>query len=351
MTTKDTLYPFILDHMSTVFHDIVEDSYMAGGLGESQYTEIAEDAVTALEGDLLTYVDKDPAAGKSTDTIKESYKTFFAITSYRIAHAIHNIGMEEQEYLGSPSNLVVLARQISEHAKAKTGVEIHPAAKIGKNFVLDHGIGTIIGETCSIGDNCMILNNVVLGASGVAYNKDVETLGYRHPQIGDRVEIAGNADVLGPITIGDDSFIGARVQVTDSVPPATRITNVAMLQIERPSVKGPQRPRVHGVIHSNEGMIEVFGEHLATCNACWSPVWHSHTEEVPDVSVDIELCVSRYGLLDKLELKLRVSKELELTNNKSFCRIALSFDEDDNGRILLGGLPVEQAFRTAELRT
>lgn len=105
------------------------------------------------------------------------------------------------------------ARLLTEQAKVSTGIEIHPAAKIGGSFVIDHGYGVVIGETATIGNNCYILQGVTLG--GTKITKKIT--GKRHPSIGNNVEIGGFSKVLGNITVEDNVFIGPNCTITENI--------------------------------------------------------------------------------------------------------------------------------------
>lgn len=115
------------------------------------------------------------------------------------------------------------AKLISENAKIKTGIEIHPACTIGKRFVLDHGIGTVIGETCHIGDDCYILQSVILGSSKIANNKN----GKHHPSIGNPVQPGRFVTIVGDITIGNNVKISSHTTVKKSIPANTKIINTS----------------------------------------------------------------------------------------------------------------------------
>lgn len=111
-------------------------------------------------------------------------------------------------------NEIVDAKKISEYLKVKTGIEIHPASKIGNNFVIDHGVGTVIGETCIIGDNCYFLQNIILGSSKIALNEH----GSRHPIIGNNVEIGGFVRIFGRVIIGQNVKISPHSIIYENVP-------------------------------------------------------------------------------------------------------------------------------------
>jgi serine O-acetyltransferase len=141
-----------------------------------------------------------------------------AITTYRIAHELYINGIP------------FIPRIMSEHVHSLTGIDIHPGAKIGKNFFIDHGTGVVIGETTEIGDNVKLYQGVTLGA--LSFPKDekgnIIKGRKRHPTIGNNVVIYSGATILGPdATIGDNVVIGGNVSVTSPVASGTKITIAA----------------------------------------------------------------------------------------------------------------------------
>ena len=156
--------------------------------------------------DINNIKDKDPAA-KSVLEIILLYPGFHALLSYRIANKLKKW------------KIPFIPRLISQLARFFTGIEIHPGATIGEKFFIDHGMGVVIGETTIIGDNVLVYQGVTLGGTG----KDQ---GKRHPTIGDRVTIGAGAKVLGNITIGSDSNIGAGSVVIDDVPEHSTVVGV-----------------------------------------------------------------------------------------------------------------------------
>jgi serine O-acetyltransferase len=161
-----------------------------------------------LEHDITAMYDGDPAA-KSTSEVVRTYPGFYAIAAYRMAHELHRFGVK-----GIP-------RVITEHAHGKTGIDIHPAAKIGEHFCIDHGTGIVIGETTVIGNHVKIYQGVTLGALSVE-KSDADKK--RHPTIEDNVIIYAGATILGGDTIiGHHSVIGGNVWLTKSVPPNSKV--------------------------------------------------------------------------------------------------------------------------------
>lgn len=139
---------------------------------------------------------RDPAIHSTLEAFL--YPFFTVMIFYKVAHYLYT----KKRYF--------LARLLSEIAKRKTGIEIHPGAKIGNNFFIDHGIGVVIGETAVIKDNVVMFHNVTLGGTG-------KELGKRHPTIGNNVFIGCGAIILGNITIGDNVKIGANTTVVNDI--------------------------------------------------------------------------------------------------------------------------------------
>lgn len=169
-----------------------------------------------LYKDAACYLRFDPAA-KTLEEVIITYPGFFALCVHRIAHELHQLG------------LPLISRLFSEYAHSKVGIDIHPAAKIGKNFFMDHGTGIVIGETTEIGDNVKIYQGVTLGALYVEKKlSDVK----RHPTVEDNVVIYANATILGGATvIGHDSTIGGGAWLTQSVIPYSLVYNTVDVKI------------------------------------------------------------------------------------------------------------------------
>ena len=165
-----------------------------------------------LATDVQAAFDGDPAA-KSHDEIIFSYPGIYAISVYRVAHRLFDLGVP------------LLPRIMTEHAHNATGIDIHPGADIGERFVIDHGTGVVIGETTRIGQNVRIYQGVTLGALSLPKNAGEKLRGKkRHPTIEDDVIIYSGATILGGDTvIGTRSVIGGNVWITESVPPDTTV--------------------------------------------------------------------------------------------------------------------------------
>jgi serine O-acetyltransferase len=153
--------------------------------------------------DLAAVRDRDPAAGNRL-VLLTCYPGLHALWVYRVAHYCWNAGHP------------VVARLCSQVARLVTGVEIHPAADIGRRCVIDHGVGVVIGSTAEVGDDVLLYHGVTLG-------NRVPREGKRHPTVGDDVLLGANATVLGPVEVGDGARVGGAAVVVDPVAPGTTV--------------------------------------------------------------------------------------------------------------------------------
>ena len=165
-----------------------------------------------LSTDVRAAYEGDPAASSEGEVIF-CYPGLLAVTNYRIAHELHVLGVP------------IIPRMITEHAHGLTGIDIHPGAKIGRSFFMDHGTGVVIGETCIIGDRVRIYQGVTLGAKSFPLDAEGNPIKGidRHPVVEDDVIIYSGATILGRIVIGRRSVIGGNVWLTHSVPPDSRV--------------------------------------------------------------------------------------------------------------------------------
>ena len=163
--------------------------------------------------------ERDPAIKSNLEVLL--YPSFKVILSYRVAHMLYR----KKHYF--------LARWISQRAARKTGIEIHPGAKIGKGLFIDHGSGVIIGETAIIGNNVTLYQGVTLGGTG-------KEKGKRHPTLKDNVMVSAGAKVIGSFTIGENSKIGAGSVVLSEVPPNCTVVGVPGRIVKRNDKKVPQ---------------------------------------------------------------------------------------------------------------
>lgn len=190
---KNKLKKITADALKCTASGVVEGAKGAVRVGKGVKKLVCE-----VREDVAAVRERDPAARSDAEVLL-LYSGVHALIAHRIAHGLHENG----HYFS--------ARAISQTAKLFTGVEIHPGAKIGKGFVIDHGSGVVIGETAEIGDNCTIYQGATLGGTG----KDV---GKRHPTLGNNVLVGAGAKVLGPFTIADNAKIAANAVVLKEVP-------------------------------------------------------------------------------------------------------------------------------------
>ncbi|AQT69597.1 Serine acetyltransferase [Anaerohalosphaera lusitana] len=175
-----------------------------------------------LKGDVQAAYDGDPAA-ESFEEIVISYPFIHAITAHRIAHELY------------VRDVPLIPRMISENAHSKTGIDIHPGARIGRNFFIDHGTGVVIGETTEIGENVKIYQGVTLGAISFPKDERGEIIRgqKRHPTLEDDVTIYAEATILGAVTIGKGAVIGGNVWIKKSVEPGKTIAMKSTKVLER----------------------------------------------------------------------------------------------------------------------
>ena len=165
-------------------------------------------------------IERDPAAGGRFGVVF-LYPTFHVMFFYKIGNIFWRY------------NLKFFARMIMYFARILTGIEIHPAAKIGKNFFMDHGLGIVIGETAEIGDNVTIYQDVTLGGIMPSIESDSQRNQKRHPTIGNNVIVGSGAQILGAIKIGDNARIGANSVVSKDVPPNVTVAGVPAREFVR----------------------------------------------------------------------------------------------------------------------
>ena len=175
--------------------------------------------IGSIKEEIKIIRERDPAIHSSMEVFL--YPSFKVMMHYRVAHRLY----EKGHYFW--------ARWVSQRAVRKTGIEIHPGAKIGKGLFIDHGNGVIIGETAIIGDNVTLYQGVTLGGTGKEHGK-------RHPTIGNNVMISAGAKVLGSFTIGDNSKIGAGSVVLREVPPCSTVVGVPGRVVKRGNQALPQ---------------------------------------------------------------------------------------------------------------
>jgi serine O-acetyltransferase len=212
-----------LRHEAGFSHDCGAD-HDFDALGQAKailFLEELPDLRRMLALDAQAALDGDPAV-KTLDEVIFCYPGLEAVTVYRLAHALHQL------------EVPLIPRMMTEWAHSKTGIDIHPGAKIGQHFFIDHGTGVVIGETCEIGNHVKLYQGVTLGALSFATDGDGNLVRgqKRHPTIEDGVVIYANATVLGGATvIGHHSVIGSSVWLTRSLEPRTTVV------LEKPKLK------------------------------------------------------------------------------------------------------------------
>ncbi len=201
--------------------------------------------------DVTAARERDPAARSAgTLEILTSWGGVQAILAHRVAHAMHE------------AEVPILPMMVSYASRAVTGVEIHPAAKIGRDFFIDHGAGVVIGETAEIGERVTLYQGVTLGGTGFARGK-------RHPTVEDNVTIGSGAKLLGPITVGHGAKVGANTVVIENVPPdSTVVGNPGHpVRVEGRKVEGPDTDWIHlpdpvadAIKELSERIVELEGQ-------------------------------------------------------------------------------------------
>jgi serine O-acetyltransferase len=185
--------------------------------------------VREIGSDVASARDRDPAArGVDTVEILASWAGVQALLAHRVSHALYEVGVP------------LAPRTLAFASRAITGIEIHPAAKIGNEFFIDHGAGVVIGETAEIGDRVTLYQGVTLGGTGFARGK-------RHPTIGDDVTVGSGAKLLGPVHVGHGAKIGANTVVIEDVPPnSTVVGNPGHpVRVEGRKPEGPDADWIH----------------------------------------------------------------------------------------------------------
>ncbi len=177
----------------------------------TQFVESVNDIKMMLITDVEAMYKADPAATSMGEVIF-CYPSIVAMIHHRIAHKLHQLCVP------------IIPRIIAEVAHSRTGIDIHPAAQIGRYFAIDHGTGVVIGETCIIGEHVVIYQGVTLGAKGFRYDEDGNIINVpRHPIIEDNVKIYSNSSILGRITIGHDAIIGGNMWIDKDVEPHSKM--------------------------------------------------------------------------------------------------------------------------------
>lgn len=316
-------------------------------LSEGQLVNFAYDVLfDDLNYDIINLADNDPAAattGNRTKYVWEAYKGLKAVMYYRIANHLldfeHNCLMTqsslttEEDVEMMKDYMRLQARRISERAAMETTIEINPAAQIGKGFVIDHGTGTkvapgesqfstVIGETCVIGENCTLLNSVLLGAAVINQASSGEegvAKGQRHPTLGNHVTVCAGVRILGNVKVGDNVTIGPCCVITTDIPAGYNVTIVNQLQYSRPTLEYESeeheaKPAIYGLT-LDRNMLKLFGSNLEGCTLSVVVFNKDQETEVGGLSVKelekssnaISFAVEVQGILKPTRFSLKIS--------------------------------------------
>jgi serine O-acetyltransferase len=306
----------LMAELTRVFDAHVAPS--SAGLSKEQRENILSSAQKQAVIDLRGLLGKDPATLRSPEYVLRSYTSFRAVLLHRLAHQLLLASLKETaahrlaEIFANPilplpspdptNFLTIAARQISEMAKVQTRVDIHPAARIGCPFILDHGAGTVIGETACIGKDCYFLQDVVLGAANIRDNPPHD----RHPKVGDDVIMAGGIRAFGRIRIGSGARIQGLAVITHDIPPNAHVQVQTFLQIVDPkdSIRDPTMPVLYAVLPGLDGVLTLFGENLESANVT---LVNQNLKSVNSLSEHLEV-----QLRSPCEIRVRIRSPLEI---------------------------------------
>lgn len=238
----------------------------------------------ALKDDISAVKERDPAA-KSTLEIVFCYPSFHAVLFYRIANALWR------------RRFFFLGRYISQTGRFLTGIEIHPGAKIGRRFFVDHGMGVVIGETAEIGDNVTLYHDVTLGGVAPSVDSASQIGQKRHPTLEDDVIVGSGAQVLGPITVRAGARVGANAVVVKEVPPGATVVGIPA------EIVGKAKPRLVESEEDGHPAFEAYGmpkSGVSSPMAARMQIMMDRMDEMQDRIDDLE------ARLAKKEPKVRV---------------------------------------------
>ncbi len=214
--------------------------------------------------DISAVKERDPAA-KSPLEILLLYPGLHALVAYRFAHQIWEW------------KVPLIPRWISQIAKFWTGIEIHPGAKIGRKFFIDHGTGVVIGETAIVGDNVLLYQGVTLGGTG-------KETGKRHPTLGNNVVVGAGAKILGNIVIGDNSYIGANAVVIKNVPANSTVVGIPGRITKQ---EGQKIDSLLDHTHVNDPVMETMTKLLARIKTLEYKTGHEASKSDRDIDYTI----------------------------------------------------------------
>lgn len=306
-------------------HDVLSliDKYcqITSGFTQNIIENISEITWKHALDDLFALTERDPAAGNDSSYVYSSYNSYKAVLYYRFSNAIYYCSDIKKDIRK------LISKQIQEFVKNETTIEIHPAAKIGKRFVIDHGVNVVIGETCIIGEDCYMLQCVVLGAISIGKGKE----GQRHPIIGNGVEIGGFVVIVGPIYIGDNVFISPHCLIRDDIPSNSKVVIINQLQIS--SSKNQKKIIIYGIIPKGKNRVVILGEGFI------NPKIEIFTED-PGKNYPITFEIINYTD-NEIEIKVLFQKnDFEIPN-----QLKLKLIIDENFVIINQAFALEKIFK------
>lgn len=294
------------------------------GCNEMDLFNLCHDTVqNGLLEDLERFAKSDPAAKEDVEYVFMAYKGFRAMLYYRVAHAILNWYIYNQATKGMRQYLQAIARRISEEGKVETGIDIHPAARIGPGCVIDHGIGTrvtgdnlydgqtvVVGETVIIGKNCTILNDVVIGSGNV--NKG-QKKGRRQPKIGNDVTICAGARLYGKIEIGNNVFIGAKCIICHDIPSDTKVTLNNQYQIQKKYKDNESDIECDGLIKEKDDIYILGGREIGRLDL---RIIDENYEEVEECKIEVMSRTNNF-------LRFRIRKMQDINRKEVMLKLTL----------------------------
>lgn len=208
-------FPDVLESVSVDGDILSIEGILAAQAGDAglahAFVKKLPEIVRMLHTDVEAVAQNDPAV-TSDEEIVLCYPALKVMVNYRVAHELLGLGVK------------LIPRVLTELAHSETGIDIHPAARIGEYFAIDHGTGIVIGETCVIGNHVVIYQGVTLGARNFHYDQSGRPLNEpRHPIVEDNVTVYSNTSILGRVRIGHDTVIGGNVWLTHDVPPYSKV--------------------------------------------------------------------------------------------------------------------------------
>ncbi|ANK81365.1 MAG: serine O-acetyltransferase [Rhizobiales bacterium NRL2] len=238
----------------------------------------------ALKDDIAAIKERDPAA-KSALEIVVCYPSFHAVMFYRVANALWR------------RRLYFVGRFISQTGRFLTGIEIHPGAKIGRRFFIDHGMGVVIGETAEIGDNVTLYHDVTLGGVAPSVDSAAQVGQKRHPTLEDDVIVGSGAQVLGPITVRKGARVGANAVVVKEVPPGVSVVGIPA------EIVGKSRPKL---VDDPKDARRAFAAYGMPLEGVTNPVDQRMSEILDEMEQLRERVTELEGRLAEREPKVRV---------------------------------------------